>query len=97
METGVHLFVEKEQSYFSSLLRCFNYKKGCLVHFKTKKELENHERTCKTVKEAQDNPTIIQTCYKYCEHPLEYAKKEGIYKFKNVYVFIYLMYIYYNI
>mgnify|MGYP000231023777 CR=1 FL=1 len=73
--TGIHMFVEDEDDYFQNMYRCHNYEHGCMVQFKTKYELDKHDEKCVTVNEAQDNPIIIQSCYNYTEHPLEYLRK----------------------
>ena len=75
--TGIYLYIENEQQYLSSLRRCHNYSKGCLVKFKSDETLRKHELKCKTVAEAQENPIIIQQSYDACEHPLEQLKSDG--------------------
>ena len=75
--TGIFLYIEDEQQYLSSILRCHNYKNGCLVNFKTREDLSKHEQKCQTLAEAQENPTIIQNCYDACDHPLEQLKSDG--------------------
>lgn len=73
----MHLYVEDGARYFQSLFRCPNYKHGCLVEFRSEIELGKHASRCKTVKEVQENPTIIQSVYDHSEHPLAYAKEKG--------------------
>ena len=93
LESGVHLYVDDCDRYFSSLFHCPNRGDGCLLTFKLQTDLDKHVTICKTVKEAQENPTIIQTMFEHCEHPLQFAKHEGILYIYiaryNIYIYIY--------
>lgn len=51
LKNGGLVFIADE-SYFSSLLRCKNYQKGCLLKMKSKKQLEKHNANCKTLEEV---------------------------------------------
>ena len=51
LENGGLIFIT-DKSYFTGLLRCKNYQKGCLVRMKNRKQLEKHNAKCKTLHEV---------------------------------------------
>jgi len=57
------------------------------MEFRSQADKDKHSKKCITVKQAQENPTIIQSTYEHCEHPLAYAKTEGQLKLYGIYRF----------
>lgn len=76
-ETKTFMYIQDEKLYFSNFHKCKNFKKGCLYQFSNLSKMKKHEKTCITVEEAKQNPTITQTEYGLKKHPLEDLVENG--------------------
>jgi hypothetical protein len=72
-ETCSIFFVSDKNKYMSNFLYCKNKIFGCQFQFDRREKVLKHERSCKTVKEAQKNPEINQIAFGSATNACELA------------------------
>jgi hypothetical protein len=79
-ETCSIFLVSDRKKYMSNFLCCKNKKFGCKYQFDRRDNVLKHEELCKTVKEAQENPKIIQVAFGFETNSCELAVKHKFIK-----------------
>ena len=77
-ETKTYFLIVDSGLYFQNYHVCPNRSEGCLITFSKPAQMKKHILSCKSVKELQQNPEIIQKELKNTNFLLRKAKSAGI-------------------
>ena len=77
-ETKTYFLIVNSDLYFQNYHVCPNRSEGCLITFSKPAQMKKHILACKSVKELQENPEIIQKELRNNNFLLKKAKSAGI-------------------